>query len=222
MGTVVAGVSGTQKSSDISHANARDEMTTLISERLAYFHRVALRRLNNEADAEDAVQDAFLSAWKHLDKFKGDAQMSTWLTVIVTNSARMLLRKRPRSLHLPIEGSDCDAETLPFSEVLPDGSPDPETQVRRRELNNRLQSLSAHLSPRLRKIIQLRGVEGLSIREAADILGLTDSAVKTRAARARQELKRLHECSPVRVPAQKKPRRTRRGNRPTAARADVG
>jgi RNA polymerase sigma-70 factor (ECF subfamily) len=178
-------------------------MTTLISERLPYFHRVALRRLNNVADAEDAVQDAFLSAWKHLDKFKGDAQMSTWLTVIVTNSARMVLRRRPRSLHLPIEATDHDANAPHFSEILPDGNPDPETEVRRRELSHRLASLSAHLSPRLQEIVRMRGVEGLSIRQTGDALGLTDRAVKTRAARARQELKRLHECNPVQVPAPK-------------------
>lgn len=221
MGTMVAEVAGAQKLSDrshTSHANALEEMTALISERLPYFHRIALRRLNNMADAEDAVQDAFLSAWKHLDKFKGDAQMSTWLTVIVTNSARMVLRKRPRSPHLSIESQDQDRESPGLSETLPDGRPDPETQARRRELDNRLQSLSAHLSPRLREIVQLRGVEGLSTREVADALGLTDSAVKTRAARARKELKRLHECSPVRVPAQKGPRRARRGGRPARIR----
>lgn len=218
MGTMVTDGAETEKLSSVSHDNALEEMTNLISERLSYFHRIAFRRLDNMADAEDAVQDAFLSAWRHLDKFKGDAQMSTWLTVIVTNSARMVLRRRSRSMHLPIDCQDDDANTPRLSEILSDGSPDPETQVRRRELVSRLRSLSAHLSPRLRDIIHLRSVEGLSTREAAVALGLTDSAVKTRSARARQELKRLHESSPVRVPAQKVPRRIRRGRRPAEVR----
>lgn len=216
MGTMVADMTGMEEMSGVSHANALKEMTTLISERLPYFHRIALRRLNNMADAEDAVQDALLSAWKHLDQFKGDAQMSTWLTVIVINSALMVLRKRPRSPHLPIEGHDHDAESPRFSEILPDRGPDPETQVRRHELNSRLQSLSAHLSPGLREIVRLRSVEGLSTRETADFLGLTDSAVKTRAARARQELKRLHECNPVQVPAANGSSRSRRRSSGTA------
>lgn len=213
MGTMAAEMAGVQNRSDATHARVREEMTTLIAERLPYFHRVALRRLKNEADAEDAVQDALLSAWKHLDKFKGDAQLSTWLTVIVTNSALMVLRRRPRAQHLPIEGFEHEADVPRFSEILADESPDPETQVRRRELSHRLERLSAHLSPRLMEIIQMRSGRGLSIRETGDVLGLTDSAVKTRAARARQELRRLHECSPVQIPAPKGRRRSRRGSK---------
>jgi hypothetical protein len=66
----------------------------VIADRLPYLRHIARRRLDNTTDAEDAVQDAFLAAWKHLDQFKGQAQMSTWLTTIVLNSSRMLNRKR--------------------------------------------------------------------------------------------------------------------------------
>jgi len=200
MGTVAAELPGTQEVQDAIRAHSLDEMMTLIAERLPYFHRMALRRLDNMADAEDAVQDAFLSAWKHLDKFKGQAQMSTWLTVIVMNSARMVVRKRPRTFHFPLEAEDQNnEEQLCFTELLPDTRPDPEAQVRRRELEQRLNQLSVHLAPHLREIIRLRGVEGLSIRETADALGLTESAVKTRAARAREELRRLHRTNPAKV-----------------------
>lgn len=207
MGTMTAETPQIQDSADVLHANTLNEMTSLISERLPYFRRIALRSVDNFADAEDAVQDAFLSAWKHLDKFKGEARMSTWLTVIVMNSARMVVRKRGRAVHLPLDGQDHDEESPRFSEMLPDASPDPEAQVRRRELAHRLQRLALHLSPNLREIIRLRGVEGLSIRETADILGLTESAVKTRAARARQELRRLDQVNPAEVIRPAEPRR---------------
>src|SRR5579864_7861345 len=71
------------------------ELTDIITSHSLCFRRVALRHLGNVADAEDAVQDAFLSALTHVDQFKGKAKMSTWLTTIVINSARMKLRRRP-------------------------------------------------------------------------------------------------------------------------------
>jgi len=221
MGTMVAQTPGTLNMSDEIRAGALEEMTNLISERLPWFRRIALRRVDNMADAEDAVQDAFLSAFRHLDKFKGQAQMSTWLTVIVMNSARMLVRKRPRPLHLPLDGQDQREENLHVSELLPDTRPDPEAQVRQRELEYRLRRLSLHLSPNLRDIVQLRGIEGLSIRETADALGLTESAVKTRAARARQQLKCLDETNPAQVASPDRPRAARRRRRAVPAQAGI-
>jgi len=79
------------------------EMQDVLSRSLPSFYRKAYRQLGNAADAEDAVQDALLSAYKHLDQFKGQAQMSTWLTAIVINSARMQLRRRPRQIHLSLD-----------------------------------------------------------------------------------------------------------------------
>ena len=79
------------------------EMQDVLSRCLPSFYRRAHRHLGNAADAEDAVQDALVSAYKHLDQFKGQAQMSTWLTAIVTNSALMQLRRRPRQTHLSLD-----------------------------------------------------------------------------------------------------------------------
>ena len=72
------------------------EMKEVLSLRLPSFYRCALRVLGNAADAEDAVQEALLSAYRHIDQFKGQSQMTTWLTTIVRNSALMQLRKRGR------------------------------------------------------------------------------------------------------------------------------
>ena len=69
---------------------------------LPLLYRTAYRYLGNAADAEDAVQDALLSAYKHLDQFRGQAQMSTWLVAIVSNCARMQLRRRPRQIHVSL------------------------------------------------------------------------------------------------------------------------
>ncbi|HTX41012.1 MAG TPA: sigma-70 family RNA polymerase sigma factor [Acidobacteriaceae bacterium] len=200
-----------QNMSDTFLAHAHDEMISLISERLPYFRRIALRRLDNVADAEDAVQTAFLSAWKNLDQFRGQAQMSTWLTAIVINSARLVVRKRPRLLHLPLEHEDDRGNRI--SETLSDTKPDPETQVLRLELEHRLRRLSIHLSPGLRAVYRLRTIEGLSVQETATALGLTVSAVKTRAARAREQLRLLDESQPAEVAAPTGPRHMRRRRR---------
>jgi RNA polymerase sigma-70 factor, ECF subfamily len=82
---------------DVSaHQGAVLEMKEALSLRLPSFCRCALRLLDNAADAEDAVQEALLAAYRHIDQFKGQSQMTTWLTTIVRNCALMQLRKRPR------------------------------------------------------------------------------------------------------------------------------
>jgi len=206
MATPATELSASRAGAEDPCVSALEEMKTLMAERQSYFHRIAFRRLNNFADAEDAVQNAFLNAWKHVDNFKGQARMSTWLTVIVMNSARMVARKRPGAPHLSLEGHDQNEENLRLSDILPDSRPDPEEQVCRRELETRLNRLSVHLAPNLREILRLRGTEGLSIRETADALGLTESAVKTRAARARAKLRDLDQRSPARGMERRHPR----------------
>ena len=79
------------------------ELTDVIVRHLARFRRVALRLLGNIADAEDAVQDALLSAFTHLDQFGGQAKMSTWLTSIVINAARMKLRQRSPQAQISLD-----------------------------------------------------------------------------------------------------------------------
>src|SRR5580704_4608334 len=79
------------------------EMKEVLSLRLPSFYRCALRVLGNAADAEDAVQEALLAAYRHIDQFRGQSQMTTWLTTIVRNCALMQLRKRPRPIHLSLD-----------------------------------------------------------------------------------------------------------------------
>ena len=92
---------GNEPSFNIPNGNGvHEEMNQALSRCRASFFRSAYRFLENPADAEDAVQEALLSAYKHIDQFRGEAQISTWLTAIVSNSARMQLRKRPRNIHV--------------------------------------------------------------------------------------------------------------------------
>src|SRR5271155_3407070 len=105
---------------------------------LPLLHRTAYRYLGNVADAEDAVQDALLSAYKHLDQFKGQAQMSTWLTAIVTNSARMQLRRRLRQIHLSLDERFAEDEGNPLADRLAHHGPSPEDECQNSELHGRL------------------------------------------------------------------------------------
>jgi len=170
------------------------ELTILVLRRLTYFRRIALRRLGSVADAEDAVQDAFLHAYTHLGQFKGEARMSTWLTTIVINSVRMKLRSRPRSLYIPLDSRDRQ-NVRRLDETLPDSRPTPEEAFRREEFKGCLIQLLTRLSPSLRRAFQLHALEGLSIRETARRLGIRAGAVKVRVSRARARLRYLASAS---------------------------
>jgi|SRR5580692_330589 RNA polymerase sigma-70 factor (ECF subfamily) len=171
--------------------NAGEEMNQALRRCRASFFRNAYRFLNNEADAEDAVQDALLSAYKHIDQFRGEAQMSTWLTAIVYNSARMQLRKRQRRIHVSLDEPIGEEQELTASDSLTDGRPSPEDEYRESELHARVRGFVTQLSPTLRKTFELRAFDGLSINEAARILGVPTATVKARLARARAKLRRL-------------------------------
>jgi len=171
--------------------NKTDEMQDVLSRCLPSFQRKACRYLRNAADAEDAVQDALLSAYNHLDQFKGQAQMSTWLTSIVINCARMQLRRRPRQIHLSLDEPCWEEQDYSLSERLPNCEPSPEDECRASELRSNLLRFVAQLSPPLRKAFQLRELQGLSTSEAARALGVADGTVKAQLARARVKLRRL-------------------------------
>jgi RNA polymerase sigma-70 factor (ECF subfamily) len=147
--------------------------------------------LGNAADAEDAVQDALLSAYKHLDQFRGQAQISTWLTAIVSNSARMQLRRRPRHPHISVDEPTGEDREFTMSDLLPYGGPNPEDECRRSELSARLRELLPQLSPPLRKTFQLREFDGLTTSETAQALGVAEGTVKAQLARARAKLTKL-------------------------------
>ena len=191
MGTKV-GVINTEPGEAVHpHHNNVQQLTNIFIRKLPFFYRIALSRLGDMADAEDAIQDAFLSAFTHLDQFKGQAKLSTWLNTIVINSARMKLRRRPRQLHVPLGGEDREQDRYSLSEMLFDRRPTPEEMYQKWELEDRMATLSKQLSPALRKTFQMRDMQGLSVRQTARRLGLPEGTVKAQAARARVKLVKL-------------------------------
>jgi RNA polymerase sigma-70 factor, ECF subfamily len=155
------------------------------------FYRTAFRYLGNTADAEDAVQDALLLAYKHLSQFRREARISTWVMAIVINSARMQLRRRPRQPHVPLDQQHPEQEDNSLWERLPNRWPSPEEESRKAELVRHVLQLVRQLSPTLRRTFQLRHLDDLSIRETADVLGVAEGTVKAQLARARAKLRLL-------------------------------
>jgi RNA polymerase sigma-70 factor, ECF subfamily len=160
----------------------------VLSDGMASLYRGAYRLLGNAADAEDAVQDALLSAYTHLDQFRGQAKMSTWLAAIVHNSARMQLRRRLRHVHVSLDEYVGEHEDDSISQRLTDHRPNPEDDCRDSEFGNRMAHFQNQLTPVLRRAYQLRHIDGLSIRETAQILGVPYGTVKARTARARKKI----------------------------------
>jgi RNA polymerase sigma-70 factor (ECF subfamily) len=165
------------------------EMEELVSRRRPFFYRRAYQVLGNAADAEDAVQDALLSAFKHLEQFRRQSQMSTWLTTIVTNCALMQSRRRVRQIHLSLDEPIGEERKDLIPERLAHHGLNPEDECLRSELNARLRRLVGQLSPSLRKTFQLRHMDGLTTSEAAHILGVPTGTVKAHLSRARGKLK---------------------------------
>ena len=162
-----------------------------LSSRLTSFYRSAYRVLGNVADAEDAVQDALLAAYTHLDQFKGQSEMSTWMTAIVHNCALLQLRRQRNYVHVSIDESTGGPDALSVADQLPDRGPTPEDECQHFELRTCLTHFYSRLSPRLRRTFRLRDIEGLSIRETAQILKIPRGTVKAQSARARRKIRGL-------------------------------
>jgi RNA polymerase sigma-70 factor, ECF subfamily len=176
-----------------------------LSLRLPSFYGCAFRLLGNAADAEDAVQEALLAAYKHINQFRGQSQISTWLTAIVRNCALMQLRRRPRQIHFPLDEPFGEEQPRSLWERLADGRPSPEEEFQNSELTARLRQCTALLSPPLRRTFQMRVVDGLSIFETARILGVPQGTVKAQLARARAKIAR--HLRPVLAPSRRRPQR---------------
>ena len=166
------------------------ELANVITSHSLRFRRIALGHLGNTADAEDAVQDALLSALTHVHQFKGRAKMSTWLTTIVINSARMKLRRRSPQVQVALDES-CGEQGLPQAVMVSDTRPDPEEVYRKRQIAEALAHATSRLSPILLTTFRLRDVDGLSIRETAQFLRVPTGTVKARLARARRRLRQV-------------------------------
>jgi RNA polymerase sigma-70 factor (ECF subfamily) len=153
---------------------------------------VARRLVRDEEDARDAVQEAFVSAFRSLDRFKGGSRLATWLHRIVVNCCLMRLRSRQRRPEEPIE------DLLP--KFLEDGHQTPpalawsepvEELIHRKEICALVRASIDRLPESYRTVLVLRDIEELSTGDAASLLGVTENALKIRLHRARQALRAL-------------------------------
>jgi RNA polymerase sigma-70 factor (ECF subfamily) len=151
--------------------------------------RIAQNVTHNREDAEDAVQEAFLQAFQHLGQFRENSRFSTWLIRITLNQSLTKLRKRRPLRDVSLDyGFPSDHEDhLPID--VEDWAPNPEELYRASELRTILRKTLRGLSASLRVVFVLRDIEGLSLEETADALGLSVTAVKARSLRARLQLR---------------------------------
>jgi RNA polymerase sigma-70 factor, ECF subfamily len=147
-------------------------------------YRVARAIVRDEGEAEDVMQQAYVNAYANLRQFAGKARFSTWLTRIAINEA--LARARRRGKYEPFDDEPGSVE--PF--MAERRTPDPERQAFTGELRALLEWAIDELPDGAREVFVLREVEGLSTAEAAESLGVSEDAVKTRLSRAKAALRR--------------------------------
>ena len=167
----------------------RAEFARLVNETSGQIYRLALKMLKDPQDAEDILQETYIKAFNALPKFEGRSKLSTWLYRIATNEALMFLRrKRPDSISVeqPVEQ---DEEQTPLQIV--DWCCLPEGELMSTEALAFLDESVDALPESLRVVFLLRDIEGLSTRETANVLELTETAVKTRLSRARFRLREM-------------------------------
>jgi RNA polymerase sigma-70 factor (ECF subfamily) len=182
---------GIEKNSDSALVAAtRCGETRAFEELVSRYERrvlaVAQRITNNHEDAEDVAQESFHKAFLHLDSFQERSRFSTWLTQIVMNEARMLLRRRRRALEVSPDTPDDDLN--PGFEAFLDQSPSPEESCWRRERTELLTEAINRLGPRIRRAMLLH-IEDRSAEETAKILSTSTSAVKARLFHGRRKLR---------------------------------
>jgi len=191
---------GTGRPSDedlVARARGKDEAAfeELVTRYEDKLYRLAMRFVRNEIDAQEILQEAFLSAWRHLPSFEGRAQFGSWMYRVTVNAALMLLRSRSRHPEVAVD----DVEPVALNEAVADSgqmvrsigdwSHRPDEQLQSEELRRHIQSSVDALPEGLRTVFLLRDVEEMSTEDTAEMLGLSVPAVKTRLHRARLALR---------------------------------
>lgn len=150
--------------------------------------RVSQTVTRNREDSEDAVQEALLKAFQNLAEFREESQFSSWLIRITVNQSLMKLRKQRTHKEVSLdENFESDGDALPVD--VPDHAPNPEQLCWASELRDILVRTIEELRPILRTVFVLRDVEGLSIKQTAQVLNLSQTAVKARLWRVRLHLR---------------------------------
>jgi RNA polymerase sigma-70 factor (ECF subfamily) len=166
----------------------RAEFARMVETYSPIIYRLGLKMLNNPQDAEDILQETFIKAYKHIGNFDGRSKISTWLYRIATNEALMSLRrKRPEAISFE-NPSVYDTEPQEPLQIV-DWCCLPEEEFLTSEGRARLDDAAERLPTNLRVVFVLRDIEGLSTRETAEVLDISEMAVKTRLSRARLRLR---------------------------------
>lgn len=155
-------------------------------------YSLAYRILQNPQDAEDVTQQAFLSAVENLAKFREESSFATWLYRIATYAALKVIRKRKGLITVSLEEATEPSEaydSIPHPEYIADWKQSPEQLVERNETQRLLDDALAQLDAKHRIVFVLRDVEGLSVKETAEALSLSEANVKMRLLRARLQLR---------------------------------
>jgi RNA polymerase sigma-70 factor (ECF subfamily) len=166
-----------------SDASAFDEIIFKYQDKI---YNLCRHILGNAHDAEDAAQDVFLKAYQHLNKFRPESSLHTWLYRIAVNTC-IDYRRKPlfESLFKNSKEGDVFVVDQPFD------SPSPEKLYESKEIGNAIQFALGRLSEKLRTVILLKEIEGLSYEEISEVLDVSIGTVKSRISRAREELKKL-------------------------------
>jgi len=174
----------------VAQAKAGDQnaFTELVNRYERKIYRLAKNITQNDEDAEDVLQDAFLKAYTHLDNFKGDSKFYTWIVRIAVNEALMRLRKRKTDRTVPLdEPVELGEETVQREIAVWEDNP--EQRYSQEEWRRILDEAVDSLKPDFRTVFVLRDIEELSTEETAETLGISIPAVKSRLLRARLALR---------------------------------
>jgi RNA polymerase sigma-70 factor, ECF subfamily len=169
----------------------REELGLLFTSNMPQLYRLTLRILRAPQDAEETLQDGFLSAIRHLKEFEFRARFSTWLTRIVINAAVIRFRESRRETFTSID-QNLDQGEGSLADVPRDPRPNPEETYAREERLRLFDRRIRDLPARYRSVLWRRDVQGRSTREAAEILGIQTKTVKSQLHRARKRLEQ--EC----------------------------
>jgi RNA polymerase sigma-70 factor (ECF subfamily) len=167
-------------------AGDRGAFAEMVEQNSSQIYNLALRMMEDPAEAEEILQETFLQAVKHIGGFRGKSKIGTWLYRIATNQALMRLRRK-RLISVPLDGMG-DGE-LPIPNLASDWSSRPESDLLNREARAEMREAILGLPDSLRVVFVLRDLEGLSTAETAEVLDLSISAVKSRLLRARLKLR---------------------------------
>lgn len=169
-------------------AGDRAEFARMVDLYSTHIYRLALKMLGEPQDAEDVLQTTFLKALQSIGSFEGRSSLSTWLYRIAVNEALMLLRRHKPTVPVAMD-YESDDDEIEHPVQLTDWCCLPEEELLSAEARQRLDLAVRRLPEKLRVVFLLRDVEGLSIKETGETLGLTETAVKTRLLRARLNLR---------------------------------